>query len=207
MTMMSFTQAQATSVAIAARAAVDPTLWYFTRAAAVAAYVFLTLTVTLGLLRSMLRIGRARSPWLFWLSDETHQFLALLTTGFVAIHLLALLFDPLIPFSLTNLLVPLNEPYRPVAAGLGVLSLYGLGLVLLTSWGRKRLSHGVWRTLHFLSFPAFALVTLHGVLAGTDTSQPWMLLLYLAAGALFAFLIILRFLVMASSQDSRQVSA
>jgi sulfoxide reductase heme-binding subunit YedZ len=196
---------QMTSVTIAARATADPTLWYFTRAAAVAAYIFLTLTVTLGLSRSMLRSGRVRSPWLFWLSDETHQFLALLTAGFVAIHLLALLFDPLIPFSLANLLFPLDEPYRPVAAGLGVLSLYGLGLVLLTSWGRKRLSHGTWRTLHFLSFPAFALVTLHGILAGTDTNQPWMLLLYLGAGALFAFLIALRFLVMAISQGSRQV--
>jgi sulfoxide reductase heme-binding subunit YedZ len=71
--------------------------------------------------------------------------------------------------------------------------------------GRKRLSHGIWRTLHFLSFPAFALVTLHGILAGTDTNQPWMLLLYLGAGALFAFLIALRFLVMAISQGSRQV--
>ena len=205
--MMSFMLLQAASLRVTAQAAADPTLWYFTRAAAVAAYIFLALTVTLGLLRSMLRSGRARSPWLFWLSDETHQFLALLTTGFVVIHLLALLFDPLIPFSLANLLVPLNEPYRPVAAGLGVLSLYGLGLVLLTSWGRKRLSHGTWRTLHFLSFPAFALVTLHGILAGTDTSQPWMLLLYLGAGALFAFLIILRFLVMAISHSSQQVSA
>jgi DMSO/TMAO reductase YedYZ heme-binding membrane subunit len=192
---------------ITARAAADPMLWYVTRAAAVAAYVFLTLTVTLGLLRSMLRSGRVRSPWLFWLSDETHQFLALLTTGFVMIHLLALLFDPLIPFSLANLLIPLDEPYRPVAAGLGVLSLYGIGLVALTSWGRNRLSHGMWRTLHFLSFPAFALVTLHGVLAGTDITQPWMMLLYLGAGGLFMFLIVLRFVVMAISHASQQVSA
>jgi DMSO/TMAO reductase YedYZ heme-binding membrane subunit len=207
MTMMSFMLLQAAPATMAARATADPTLWYFTRAAAVAAYTFLTLTVTLGLVRSMLRSGRVRSPWLFWLSDETHQFLALLTAGFVIIHLLALLFDPLIPFSLANLLAPLNEPYRPVAAGLGVLSLYGLGLVLLTSWGRKRLAHGLWRALHFLSFPAFALVTLHGVLAGTDTNQPWMLSLYLGAGALFAFLIVSRFLVMAASQDSQRASA
>ena len=206
MTVVSFMQLQAISVTIAVRATADPTLWYFTRAAAVAAYIFLTLTVTLGLVRSMLRSGRARSPWLFWLSDETHQFLAVLMAGFVAIHLLALLFDPLIPFSLANLLVPLDEPYRPVAAGLGVLSLYGLGLVLLTSWGRKRLSHGAWRTLHFLSFPTFVLVTLHGILAGTDTSQPWMLLLYLGAGALFGFLVVLRFLVMVVSQGSQRAS-
>jgi sulfoxide reductase heme-binding subunit YedZ len=155
----------------------------------------------------MLRIGSVRSPWLFWLSDEAHQFLALLTTGFVVIHLVALLFDPLIPFSLGNLLVPLNEPYRPLAAGLGVLSLYALGIVLLSSWGRKRISHGVWRALHFMSFLAFLLVTLHGILAGTDVSQPWMQILYLGAGALFTFLIVVRFLVVAVSRGSDQVAA
>jgi hypothetical protein len=52
--------------------------------------------------------------------------------------------------------------------------------------------------------PAFVLVTLHGMLAGTDASQPWLILLDLDAGALFAFLIVLRFLVIAISNDSLQ---
>ena len=33
-----------------------------------------------------------------------------------------------------NLVVPLDEPYRPLAAGLGVVALWSMALVLGTSW-------------------------------------------------------------------------
>src|SRR5262249_6247925 len=90
----------------------DPLLWYVTRTAALSAYVTLSSMVVLGLCRSLVRIARLRNPWTL---DEVHQFLAVLTAGFVALHLLSLVFDPLIPFALLNLLLPGDEPYRPFA--------------------------------------------------------------------------------------------
>src|SRR5260370_9150800 len=108
---------------------VNPLLWYVTRAAAVSAYVTLTATVLLGIWRSLARVARIRTPWTL---DEAHQFLAALTAGFVALHLMALLFDPLIPFSLLNLLLPVAEPYPRFAVDLAGLSLYPLVVVLLT---------------------------------------------------------------------------
>jgi len=37
---------------------------------------------------------------------------------------------------------------------------------------RKHLSKRAWRATHFLSFPLFAMATIHGLTAGTDASTP-----------------------------------
>ena len=62
-------------VSLAAAATTSPTLWYLTRTTAVAAYVTLTLSVMLGLLRS---IARASAEHLSWIVDELHAFAATL---------------------------------------------------------------------------------------------------------------------------------
>ena len=172
----------------------DPTLWYVTRAAAICAYLLLSLTVVLGLLRSMLRVSRSGGSGSIWFLDEAHQFAALLAAGFVLLHLATLVLDPVVPFSLGNLLVPVGEPYQPIATTLGVLALYTLAILLLSSWFRGSLSYGFWRWLHGISFVVFALVTLHGLLDGTDSGQAWMRLVYLGVSALVLLLTMARVL-------------
>jgi methionine sulfoxide reductase heme-binding subunit len=115
-----------------------------------------------------------------------------LAAAFVALHLGTLLLDSYLPFTVANLLVPAGEPYRPLATDLGVLSLYALAVVLISSWLRGRLKYGTWRSLHYTSFVAFALVTTHGLLAGTDAAEPWMSALYLGAAVTVAILVGLR---------------
>lgn len=167
----------------------SPTLWYLTRAAATVAYALLTATVILGMLRS---IARQASERLSWVVDELHQVAATLTGLFIVIHLLTLLLDPFLPFSLTNLLLPLGEPYRPTAVRVGVLALYVMALVLVSSWIRRRLPYRVWRGVHYFSLLAFALVTAHGFLAGSDKDEPWMRAVYAGATAAVAFLLLVR---------------
>ena len=156
----------------------NPFFWYVTRAAALSSYIVLTVVVLLGISRSLVRLSGSRASWVL---DEIHQFLALLVAALVGLHLLSLLLDPLIPFSLLNFMLPFAEPYRPFAADLGVFALYGLVIVLLSSWLRRYLKYASWRTLHYTSFAVFLLVTAHGVLAGSDSGQPWMILVYLGA--------------------------
>jgi methionine sulfoxide reductase heme-binding subunit len=187
----------------AAPATANPLLWYVTRAAAVSAYITLTVTVILGMARSLARVTSTRVSWML---DEVHQFLAVLVAAFVGLHLLSLLFDPLIPFAPLNLLVPLDQPYRPFAVDLGVLAVYGLVIVLGSSWLRRRIAYASWRTLHYTSFAVFALVTLHGILAGSDAGQPWMRLVYLVAGGLVGLLVFLR-MFWPQDQPSQPVSA
>ena len=167
----------------------DPTLWYITRAAGVSAYVLLAVVADLGILRSLAsQLGERVS----WVLDEAHQFLALLTAAFVALHLGVLLFDPFLTFSVTNLLLPLGEPYQPLGVSLGVLGLYALLVVLMSSWLRRFISHRLWRGLHYTSFGVFVLVTLHGLLSGSDSGLGWLRSIYFAALASMLFLTVMR---------------
>lgn len=185
--------------AVSATAA-NPLMWYVTRAAATSSYITLSLLVILGIARSMTRLSGGRVAW--WL-DETHQFLALLTAGLVGLHLVSLLFDALIPFSITNLFIPVAEPYRPFAVSVGVFTMYGMVAVLASSWLRRRLGHARWRAIHYLSFAVFAGVTLHGILAGSDSSQPWMIFIYVAAAISVGLLTFIRIFSRSPSQPAR----
>ncbi|HLY29400.1 MAG TPA: ferric reductase-like transmembrane domain-containing protein [Ktedonobacterales bacterium] len=182
----------------------NPTMWYVTRAAATSSYVTLTGTVGLGLLRSLARSERRPNATYLWLLDESHQFLALLTAAFLALHLISLLFDSYLPFSVVNLLVPLNEPYKEIPIALGVLALYAMAAVLASSWLRRKISYTLWRNVHYVSFVVFALVTAHGLLAGSDSSQPWASAMYFGASAFIGVLTVVRIFASPRAQVARR---
>ena len=50
----------------------------------------------------------------------------------------------------------------------GTIAAYALLAVEITSLLRKKLSKQAWRTVHYLSFPLFALATIHLLAVGTD---------------------------------------
>jgi predicted ferric reductase len=180
------------TLASAARAAqAGPTLWYLTRATAVAAYIALTFSVILGMLRT---VGRQASERVSWVVDELHQVMAVLAGVLVAAHLLSILFDSYIPFSFWNLLLPFSEPYTvpQVPTRLGVFAMYGMVLVLFSTWLRRRISYRLWRSIHYVSLVAFALATAHGIFTGSDVDEPWMRAVYGASAAIVAFLILVR---------------
>ena len=178
-------------VAHAAAASTDPTMWYLTRTLAVAAYVAISLSVICGLLRTAARASGERLSWVF---DELHQFLGLLGGIFIIGHLFTLLIDPFLPFTLLNILTIGNQTYRPLAGNLGVLAMYTIAGLLLTSWLRRFMPYGFWRGLHYASFAAYILVSAHGILAGSDNHEPWMLTVYIGFSLIIALLTVMRLL-------------
>ena len=179
-----------------ASTAASPVLWYLTRTMGVSAYIALAISVMLGMLRT---IARKSSERISWIVDELHQFVATLAGLLVVGHLLALKFDTFMPFSLINLLLPVNEPYMPTAVAFGVFGFYAMVLLLLSSWLRRRLRYSWWRGIHYVSFIAFGLVTLHGWFAGSDSGEPWMRAIYAFSTSAVVFLIVVRFFVGAPS--------
>ncbi len=175
---------------LAAPAPNNPALWYLTRAMAVASYVALSISVMLGILRSLARRNNER---LSWVVDEAHQYLATLAVVLVAGHLITLLLDPFLPFTVLNIILPINEPYRVTAVTYGVFALYTLIVLWLSSWNKNRLPYGFWRNLHYLSFVAFVLVTIHGWQSGSDTNEPFMRGIYIGCSVAIAFLTLMRF--------------
>ena len=179
-------------------------LWYLTRMTAVSAYIVLTLSALLGMVRG---VARTSGEHLSWVVDDLHQVLATTFGGLVLMHLITLYYHTFIPFTLVNFLVPGQQPYRPLAVDLGVLGLYGLAVVLASSWLRRRISYRVWRRLHYVSFVTFTLVTLHGLLAGSDAGEPWMRAVYYGASAAVGFLMLMRLLTRLRRAPSTEVSA
>ena len=118
------------------------TIWYVERAAGILAYALLSGSVILGLLLS----SRAKLPcWPRFALEDVHRFVGMLAGTFVVIHVSALLIDSYLPFSLTQILVPGESPYRPISVAFGVVGAELLLALAITNHYRKALSHRFWR--------------------------------------------------------------
>src|SRR6266700_7813372 len=115
----------------------SPFYWYLTRDLAIAAYFTLTLTVLFGLAISLARVTGER---VMWHIQDLHYTFATLTVVLMAGHMITLFLDSYLPFSLANLLLPLNQPsaVNAFTVDRGVISFYGMLALLLSSWLKKR---------------------------------------------------------------------
>src|ERR1051325_4173637 len=125
-------------------------------------------------------------------SISMHQYMSTVGLVLLAIHIGGLLADSYMHFGVTQILVPATSTYRPLAVGIGVVAMYAMVLVLVSSWSRRRYSPTLWRALHLAAVPAFVLSMVHGIFAGADASRRWMFLMYVATGCIVVFLLILR---------------
>jgi predicted ferric reductase len=158
----------------------DHTFWYLTRAAGFVAYLLLFASVALGLLLTTSVPKPLRRFEVF----DMHRFLALLALGVTTFHMLIVLPDGFIGFSLRELLVPFASPYAQVYMALGTLSLYLMAIVIGTFYLRPLVPYSAWRTIHYTTFAVFGLALVHGLGAGTDTSVSWALALYAVTGGI-----------------------
>jgi methionine sulfoxide reductase heme-binding subunit len=165
------------------------TNWILLRAAGIGAYLCLFLAVSWGLLSTTAIVTkRVSKPS----STLFHQFVAATGVALLGVHVVLLVIDTFMPFSPLDVLIPLHSTFRPVAIAMGVLGMYGVVIVQVSSWLRKPLGTKTWRALHLIAVPAFTLALAHGVFAGTDTQQPWMWLTYASTGLLVLFLVLVR---------------
>ncbi len=160
-------------------------LWYVTRAAGLIAYLLLWLSTAWGLAVT----SKIFDPLLHRaFTYDMHQFLSLLAIGFTAVHLVVLLGDRYLPFSIAQILVPFIAPYRPVWVGIGVIGMYLTLIVTVTFYIRQRIGAGTFRVIHYASFAAYLAVTLHGVFAGTDSAVWTTKLMYAGTALVIVFL-------------------
>ena len=158
--------------------------WVIGRGLGVAAYLTLTSLVVLGLwLRHPWRLRvRGPSPDLYL---RAHAVLAASTLALVIGHVAALMADPWAGVGIRGAVQPGGSTYRPVAVALGTIGVYGAALIALTTVLAGRIGR-IWRPVHLLGSAVFMAVFLHGILAGSDTTQ--LRLLYAGTGGLVALL-------------------
>ena len=141
------------------------------------AYVLLTASVLAGLVLKTRPFRKLKPAEV----TDLHRFLALLGLGALALHAVTLVLDKAVTIPIVALFVPGASPYKPLWVGSGVLAAE-LMLVTYASFSqRKRIGVKNWRRLHYVTFLVFGLATMHGLVAGTDTSRPWALAVYLVS--------------------------
>ena len=173
-------------------AEVTPQLWwYVARASGLVAYALAALSVALGLSFSARLVRRKGAP--AWLNDA-HRFLGALTVAFTAVHLTGLWADTYVHFGPTELFVPMASTWQPGAVAWGVVALYLLVAIELTSLAMRRLNRRFWHSVHITSIAMFLLATMHALVAGTDTTSRTAAWLALGTTAAITFLILYRLL-------------
>lgn len=165
--------------------------WYVARSTGIVAWLVLAASTIWGILQSTQFFGRAVSAK--WIVD-LHRFLGGLSLVFTAAHLGALVADDYVEFGALEIAVPFASSWRPVAVALGILGLYGLVVVEITSLLMRRIPRRWWRPIHLSSYVTFWLVTLHLVLAGTDARTAVLVVTTIVVAGAVVFLTLFRVL-------------
>src|SRR5690349_1938154 len=153
-------------------------LWYLTRGTGLVSLVLLTGTVALGVLTWH---GWSSHRWPRFITLGLHRNLSLLAVAFLGVHVASTILDGFAPIGWLDVLVPFHSPYRPIWLGLGAVALDLLIAVIVTSLLRRHLSLAVWRTVHWTAWAAWPIALVHGLGTGSDTTQRWVQLVYLAS--------------------------
>lgn len=165
--------------------------WYAARASGIVAWALAAASVIWGLLLSTRSArGLARPAWVL----DLHRYLGALTLAAIAVHLGALAADSFVPFGWSELFVPGASGWKTVPVAWGVVAFWLLVTVEVSSLVRKGLSRRAWARIHLLSFAVYALATLHYLQAGTERTNPALLLVVEAVTAVVFGLTLLRIL-------------
>jgi DMSO/TMAO reductase YedYZ heme-binding membrane subunit len=175
--------------------------WYATRITALLSYLALSASTIYGLLLSTKLLDRvAHRP----ISFTLHQDLAGIGVALALVHAAVLMIDRSVPYTAFEVVVPFAGPYRPLWVGIGQMAMGLTLLVLLSFYVRKRIGTRSWRTVHYLSFVAFAGATIHGLMAGSDTSAGWVYAGYLTLTVIVVFLTTYRIVLALGSRNAEQ---
>lgn len=171
----------------------DQIWWFATRGAGLMAWAVAAGSVVFGLLMSSKMLGkRPGFPWLL----DIHRFFSTLTAVFLALHLVTLWADSYVEFGLREFFVPFTSEWRRGAVTWGVLAMYLMIAVELSSLVRDHLPARAWHGIHLLSYVSLVFGSVHAWQAGSDVSNPIVLAFGLAALALVVGLTVFRIAVL-----------
>ncbi|KAF0568094.1 hypothetical protein FQV37_1430 [Psychrobacter nivimaris] len=172
--------------------ATDKHFWYLSRASGVIAYALFWLAVVFGLLLST-RLGKHfNAARVFAL----HQYLSLIAVGFAAFHAGILLADNYLNLHIWQILVPFGFQTDRVGVALGQMGFWLLFICAFSFYIKKYIGQSVWRWLHFLTFTAYMLISIHVFMVGSDSRALPLLLFYASSQTLVFVLTSYRLLMM-----------
>ena len=176
--------------------------WFITRAAGLTTYLLLWLSMIWGLaVASRILEGKLHGSFTY----DFHQFISLLAIGFVVVHVVVLLFDQYLTFSVPQVLIPFISTYRPLWVGIGIISLYLTLLVTVTFYLRDRIGRKAFSRIHVLSLLAFVGAAAHGLYSGTDSPLLTVQLMYAGTFLSIVFLTVYWFVLLRMKKHPENV--
>ncbi len=166
------------------------TWWYVARAGGIVGWALLTLAVIGGLQLATRLVRRPAPAWVL----DVHRFVAGLAVVFVVVHLVGLWADTFVQFTAADLFVPFASGYHTGALALGIVALYLLLAIEITSLLMKRMSRRAWHAVHLSSYLLFTIATIHGLLVGTDRQSVLFRVACLLAAIVVLFMSLVRIL-------------
>lgn len=148
-------------------------LWFANRGTGVVLVALLTLATALGVLATA-RAGSRR--WPRFATQTLHRNVALLATLMLLLHAAAAVVDEYVDLRWYHVVLPVGGEYvaeERLALVLSATAFVTMALVVTTSLLRTRLPHRLWRGIHLLTYLAWALGVVHGLLIGTDADTWW----------------------------------
>ncbi|HHW37875.1 MAG TPA: ferric reductase [Bacillales bacterium] len=176
--------------------------WEFIRAAGLASYFLLFVSVACGLLFSI----KAAKPKTNQLLQITHQSAGWFSLLFGLFHGLLLNIDTYKPYSLVGIFIPFTTNDAPLLNGLGTISLYIMVLLFISGDLMKKVGAKVWKKIHRLALPMVILISIHGIMLGTDAGNGWAIILYASTLAIILSLLIVKLLLL-KAKTKKVVSA
>jgi predicted ferric reductase len=180
-------------------------IWYLNRGTGVVLVAVLTLSTALGVLAT--RGGSMR--WPRFALQSLHRNVSLLACALLLAHAAAPVIDTYVnhyaPIAVLDAVVPFVSAYKPLALGLGTLAFDVITVVVLTSLARRRLRRRTWFAVHLLTYAAWALGVLHGLLIGTDARTTWSLVVTGTSIAVVLAAVVARLLRRAAPQPATRV--
>jgi sulfoxide reductase heme-binding subunit YedZ len=152
--------------------------WYLMRASGMVALVLLTLTLIAGI------AGVRRwstDSWRRSVVTFLHRNVALLAVVFLAIHITTAVIDADVSVGWLAAVLPFASRWDSLWVGLGAVSVDIMLALVVTSLVRTRLSHRLWRSIHWLGYASWPLAVLHGFESGTDSTTGWARAVYITA--------------------------
>ncbi|MFN8051371.1 MAG: ferric reductase-like transmembrane domain-containing protein [Acidimicrobiales bacterium] len=182
-------------------ASVDPKLtWYVARASGIVDWLVMAASIIWGLALSTRLLRRPGLPaWLLSL----HRHLGALALVFLAVHVVALLADDFVSFGPADVLVPFASRWEPGSVAWGIVAMYLVIAIQITSWLKSRLPRALWRRVHHASAVVFVTATVHGLAAGTDGPNP---LLQWGALGISSLVIVLTIVRLVGGSRIRRIS-
>ncbi len=161
------------------------TWWYLSRASGFVAWSLLTLAMVWGLLLSTRMFDRRPSPKGL---VDLHRFLGGIAVVFVALHVAAIVADSYVHFGAADVLIPLATSWHPLAVAWGIVAMWILLAVEITSLAMRRIPRRVWHAVHLSSYLLFVSATVHAFAAGPDTRERLFELVCVGSVAILMFL-------------------